>query len=419
MKRVLIFLTVALLCSACSSHRTIVNSDGTITIAQVPDDNFRNYLLKNNFVKPCDKSKHYAKNTVEVTKLGRDIQLIDCHYADIHSLDGIELFPNLVILICGENPLRRIDVSHNPRLKQLFAIETPLRHIDVSHNPELKVLQVSYTHLKKLDVSHNPKLEELFCIFSPQIQSLDLSHNPMLKTLYLRGTNTALADLRRNLNFQRLLALDCPLQAIVVSPDHALENIDVMVEDGVQLYVLDTLAALPNVKTLPPTIFTIPKSGGRNSTQVVMTFKQAEDVGIDITALREEYQPAFDYNDETHEFAKGSIVRSATSYSQYILTWQLFWRNLAAELRAEGIGSDTNISGSSIVFFDPEGRIDYFLYRLDSNILDAETQMRFEEVVKKFASHNSLGYCGSRKFSQCGSFCIKKPEPEEEESGFE
>lgn len=419
MKRILILLAVVLLCGACSSHRKIANSDGTITVAQVSDDNFRDYLLKNNFVKPCNGLRHRKKNTVEVTALGHATQLIDCHHMDISNLNGIELFPNLVMLICSENPLRDIDVSHNPRLKQLVAIETPLRHIDVSHNPELKVLQVSYTYLKKLDVTHNPKLEELFCIFSPRIRSIDLSHNPMLQTLYLRGTDIPLVDLRRNMYFQRLLALDSQLQAIVISPEHTLENIGVMVEDGVHLYVLDTLAALPKVKTLPPSSFTFPRFGEQNGTQVVMTFKQAEEVGIDRTALREEYPAAFDYDEEAGKFSKGSIIRSATSYNQFILTWELFWRSIAADLRDEGIGTDRDISGYTIVFFDPEGRVDYLLYRLDTNFLDTESQIRFEETVKKFVSHNSLGYCGNRKFSQCGKFCIKKPESEEEEKASE
>jgi Leucine-rich repeat (LRR) protein len=118
------------LCS-CATQQESVNDKKTITVARVNDNNFRAYLLDNGYAKPyIGKLRGRDRLTpqdewVESTPLGRSTQLIDCHRKKIHSLDGIELFPNLVILICSENPISRLDLRHNPKLKQLVAIETP------------------------------------------------------------------------------------------------------------------------------------------------------------------------------------------------------------------------------------------------------------------------------------------------------
>ena len=251
-----ILLALLLLCS-CATQQESVNDKKTITVARVNDNNFRAYLLDNGYAKPyIGKLRGRDRLTpqdewVESTPLGRSTQLIDCHRKEIHSLDGIELFPNLVILICSENPISRLDLRHNPKLKQLVAIETPLRSLDISHNTELKVLNISFHQLRKLDVSHNTQLEELLCIFAPGITSLDLSHNPNLRTLYIRQTNIQLVDLRCNNAFHALHALETPLEYIAVSPQHNLDSITASVEEGVQVLTLSPSAKLPKTHHLP------------------------------------------------------------------------------------------------------------------------------------------------------------------------
>ncbi|MBO4600451.1 MAG: hypothetical protein J5641_06900, partial [Bacteroidales bacterium] len=233
-------LAALLLVCSCSPARKCQRGKA-VTVAQVKDGNFRSYLEKNGFAKPYEGKLRGRYRLVprqemmESTPLGRSIQIIDCHRMNIESLDGIELFPKLVILICSENPIRHLDLSHNPKLKQLVAIETPLRSLNIRQNPELKVLNISFHQLRSLDVSHNPQLSELLCIFAPGITTLDLSHNPNLQTLYIRQTNVQLVDLRRNPAFHALHALETPLEYIVVSPRHNLDSITASVEEGVQV----------------------------------------------------------------------------------------------------------------------------------------------------------------------------------------
>ena len=238
-------LSLVLLCCSCSVQQKRGSEHATPTVARVGDDNFRHFLLESGFVKPYSGSMKgfgfwVSRNeVVESTPEGRALLQLDCHGLDIKSLEGIELFGNLNVLICSENPIRTIDLSRNPQLMQFYAIEVPLRSLDVSGNTKLKLLQSSFSRLRSLDVSHNPALEELLCIFAPHIKTIDLSGNPELQVLYIRGTSIRTVDLRHNLQFRMLHALDTPLENIVITPQHDVDSIQASVEDGVRISVED------------------------------------------------------------------------------------------------------------------------------------------------------------------------------------
>lgn len=410
-----ILLALLLLCS-CATQQESVNDKKTITVARVNDNNFRAYLLDNGYAKPyIGKLRGHDRLTpqdewVESTPLGRSTQLIDCHRKEIHSLDGIELFPNLVILICSENPISRLDLRHNPKLKQLVAIEAPLRSLDVSHNIELKVLNISFHQLRKLDVSHNTQLEELLCIFAPGITSLDLSHNPNLRTLYIRQTNIQLVDLRCNNTFHALHALETPLEYIVVSPHHNLDSITASVEEGVQVLTLSPSAKLPKTQhlDLPDTLPTLTPQH-QTRIQRVMTHAQAAAEGINEEYLREvEYRPAWTIDTATKSFEKWGMIRSDKQLVQFILTWKIFLEGISEEMAAQNFEFDKPYRGHCVVFFAEDGYADYFLYNfLGDERPTEEQQHRFEQVLQKYIENSPIGFYGSRKFSQCGGITFQ------------
>ena len=410
-----ILLALLLLCS-CATQQESVNDKKTITVARVNDNNFRAYLLDNGYAKPyIGKLRGRDRLTpqdewVESTPLGRSTQIIDCHRKEIHSLDGIELFPKLVILICSENPISRLDLRHNPKLKQLVAIETPLRSLDISHNTELKVLNISFHQLRKLDVSHNTQLEELLCIFAPGITSLDLSHNPNLRTLYIRQTNIQLVDLRCNNAFHALHALETPLEYIAVSPQHNLDSITASVEEGVQVLTLSPSAKLPKTHhlDLPDTLPTLtPQHLTR--TQRVMTHAKAAAEGINEEYLREvEYLPAWTIDTATKSFEKWGMIRSDKQLVQFILTWKIFLEGISEEMAAQNFEFDKPYRGHCVVFFAEDGYADYFLYNfLGDERPTEEQQHRFEQVLQKYIENSPIGFYGSRKFSQCGGITFQ------------
>ncbi len=209
----------------------------------MPDKVFRNYLLEHGFVKPYKGSMRRfgfwvpRSEVVKRTAMGRALQLLNVHDMGIQSLQGVEMFDSLVVLICSENPLDSVDLSHCPRLKQFSAIETPLKRIDLSQCPQLKLVEVSYTQLQQLDVSHNPLLEEIYCIFSPGITTIDISHNPHLQVLYIRETRVREVDISANKAFRELHALDTPLETIIVTADQ-LDRVSASLEDSVKVHIL-------------------------------------------------------------------------------------------------------------------------------------------------------------------------------------
>lgn len=122
--------------------------------------------------------------------------------------------------------LSALDVTHNPKLRVLdmgycchtYWSLTPIETIDLSQNPELEVLNCVSSNvegygLDALDVTHNPKLKQLTTYGNPKIKELDLSNNKEL-TLLNCGHN-ALSALDVTACTQ-LETLSCPYNTIAV-----------------------------------------------------------------------------------------------------------------------------------------------------------------------------------------------------------
>ena len=140
----------------------------------VPDDTFREYLLKQ-----FDKDHNgilYPAERYAVTE-------IDVNDKNITSLKGIEFFPNLKKLNCGHNRLTSLDVSKNTVLQELVCWENQLTSLDVSQNTALQELECFENKLTSLDVSQNPALQKLDC-WDNRLTSLDVSQNTKLTALY-------------------------------------------------------------------------------------------------------------------------------------------------------------------------------------------------------------------------------------------
>ena len=243
MRRLAIFISLVLLCCGCASVQPQLEGGRVVEVARVPDEVFRHYLIEQGYGEPYKGSmKSFGfwvprREVLKRTAMGRALQLLNVHNMGIGSLEGVEMFDSLVVLICSENPLRHVDLSHCPRLKQFTAVEVPLEEIDLSRCPELKLIELSYTRLQQLDVSHNPLLEEIFCIFSPGIDSIDISHNPRLRRLYIRETRIREVDITANPEFGELYALDTPL-ATLYATEEQLDRVGAVVEDSVKVHIL-------------------------------------------------------------------------------------------------------------------------------------------------------------------------------------
>lgn len=197
---------------------------------QVTDKAFRIFLADNGFAEKTGWRK--MKPTAE----GCALKVLECYEKGIHSLQGIEMFPQLEQVICSDNPISELNLNALTKLQKLYALNVPLQKIDLSRCQQLTNLQLSYTHLDSIDLTPLHELRELLCIFSP-IKAVDLSPCPKLNLIYLRATQIKEIDIRPCLDLWQIHALDTPLQHLIVNQTQYSSDLKVSVEDTVKIIV--------------------------------------------------------------------------------------------------------------------------------------------------------------------------------------
>ena len=164
----------------------------------------------------------------------------------IHSLEGIQYFPELKELNCSCLDLTELDLSHNLKLKELSCyslrslseldltqnvkleklkfIDLGLTELDLSHNPKLKGLEFSGLSLTELDLSHNLELNKLN-VSHLNLTELDLSHNSELKEIYCSDFDLTELDLSHNLELEALGCSNFGLTELDVTQNRKLTSL--------------------------------------------------------------------------------------------------------------------------------------------------------------------------------------------------
>ena len=124
---------------------------------------------------------------------------------EIASLAGIEYFPKLTKLECGNNNLPELDVSKNTELLDLDCSYNQLTDLNISGATALKTLICDQNRLTRLDICDSSELTYLSCKYN-QITELDLSQNTQLQGLYCTNNDLSTLDVSKNPN---LTSLDC------------------------------------------------------------------------------------------------------------------------------------------------------------------------------------------------------------------
>ena len=182
------------LIAALVSIATGAKADVIINSTTFPDDNFRNYLL----------SQDYGSDGKLTNSEISNIKQLDVEQMDIKYLGGIQHFTALERLYCGHNNLVSLDVSLNTKLE---------------------VLHCSSNNLYTLDLSKNTKLEDLFCP-SNQLNTLDISKNTALTSLDCSYNQLTALDVSKNTKLSMLSCSENQLTALDVSKNTYLRNLD-------------------------------------------------------------------------------------------------------------------------------------------------------------------------------------------------
>ena len=115
----------------------------------------------------------------------------------------ITIYGKVTLLACRDNRLTSLNVSNNPKLKELYCNNNQLKALDISKNTELITIYCNNNQITSLDLSNNPELEILGCDGN-QITSLNLSNNPKLEELWCYGNQITALDVSKNTNLRRL-----------------------------------------------------------------------------------------------------------------------------------------------------------------------------------------------------------------------
>lgn len=136
-----------------------------------PDANFRKYI----------KGNIAGGRDVLTVEERSKVKIININKKDISDLKGIEAFPNLTELKCGNNSIQKLDLRQNPMLITLKCNKNQLTQLDLSKNPDIDYLNCSENQLEQLDVSHL-KLEYLYCSHN-DLEQLDVKNSKWLREL--------------------------------------------------------------------------------------------------------------------------------------------------------------------------------------------------------------------------------------------
>ena len=192
-----------------------------ITEEYFPDENFREYLMKQDYGQDMIISDDEIKNITTISLPFYSPWVSHEYDFRVSTLKGIEYFTSLKSLDCSYNKLTSLDVSINTELTEISCGHNALTEINVSNNTKLSKLYSESNPLQELDVSNNTVLTELYC-GGNQLTNLDISKNLALTKLSFHHNNITTIDLSKNKALTWVACPDNQLTDIDVSKNTAL-----------------------------------------------------------------------------------------------------------------------------------------------------------------------------------------------------
>ena len=181
-----------------------------------PDDSFRNYIKTH---------KAGGRDVLTVEERSK-VKIININKKDISDLKGIEAFPNLTELDCGNNSIQKLDLRQNPMLITLKCNKNQLTQLELSKNPAINYLYCSENPLEQLDVSHL-ELEYLYCS-NNDLEQLDVKNSKWLRELdcswnRLTGLDV---DVTHKPNLIRVECQNNKLTSLILGENKGLEKLN-------------------------------------------------------------------------------------------------------------------------------------------------------------------------------------------------
>lgn len=202
-----------------------------------PNDNFRNYI----------KTYIAGGRDVLTVEERSKVETIEVEGKNISRLEGIEAFPNLKVLKCGNNSIQNLDLRQNPKLETLKCNKNQLTQLDLSKNPAIDYLYCSDNQLEQLDVSHL-ELDYLYCS-NNKLEQLDVKNSKWLKELDCsKNELTGLdVDVAHKPNLIRVECQNNQLTSLILGQNKGLKKLNCAHNQLTQLN-LNNMSALEELR---------------------------------------------------------------------------------------------------------------------------------------------------------------------------
>ena len=236
-----------------------------------PDDSFRNYI----------KTYKAGGRDVLTVEEQRKVETIEVEGKNISSLRGVEAFPNLTELKCGNNSIQKLDLRQNPKLKTLKCNKNQLTQLDLSKNPDIDYLNCSENQLEQLDVSHLKDLVNLDCSHN-DLEQLDVRNSKFLETLYC--SSNRLTELDADVTHKsRLVSVECQnnqLTSLILGENKLLKKLNCANNQLIQLN-LNNMNSLKELKCQNNQLTALDVSSSPNLTTLVLKNNHLTSLNLD------------------------------------------------------------------------------------------------------------------------------------------
>lgn len=236
-----------------------------------PDPNFRKYI----------KTYKAGGRDVLTVEEQRKVETIEVEGKNISSLRGIEAFPNLTELKCGNNSIQKLDLRQNPKLKTLKCNKNQLTQLDLSKNPDIDYLNCSENQLEQLDVSHLKDLVTLNCSHN-DLEQLDVRNSKFLETLYC--SSNRLTELDADVTHKsRLVSVECQnnqLTSLILGQNKLLKKLNCANNQLTQLN-LNNMNSLKELKCQNNQLTAVDVSSSPNLTTLVLKNNHLTSLNLD------------------------------------------------------------------------------------------------------------------------------------------
>lgn len=203
-----------------------------------PDDNFREYI----------KTYIASGSNVLTVKERSKVETIEVEGKNISRLEGIEAFPNLKVLNCGNNSIQKLDLRQNPELEKLICNKNQLTQLDLSKNPKIYHLICSWNQLEQLDVLNLKDLVTLDCSHN-DLEQLNVKNSKSLVALNCSWNRlTELdADVSHKSHLERVECQNNQLTSLILGQNKLLKKLNCAHNQLTQLN-LDNMSALEELR---------------------------------------------------------------------------------------------------------------------------------------------------------------------------